>query len=59
MENERIILITGGASGIGLDCALSYIKSNAFVIIVDMDNSKGSELEKQYNNQLKYFNCDV
>lgn len=59
MENERIILITGGASGIGLDCALSYIKSKAFVIIVDMDNSKGLELEKQYNNQLKYFNCDV
>lgn len=65
MENyyfNKVILITGGAQGIGLGLSQAFAKAGAVVIIADQDEEAGAEaadwlLQQQLQGQ--YIACDV
>jgi len=54
-----IILVTGGASGLGEAIALNFKEKESDVYICDLDEKKGLELEKSTNNKIKFIKCDV
>ena len=56
LEN-KIAIVTGGASGIGEATVRLFVKHGAKVGIADIDKDKGNELEKELNfsNQNVFF----
>lgn len=52
---DSIIIVTGGASGLGLGIALELLNNEAKVIILDVDNEKLTPL----NNKFDTYNIDV
>ncbi|MFC6199724.1 SDR family NAD(P)-dependent oxidoreductase [Ponticaulis profundi] len=58
LEN-KVALITGGCSGIGLATVERFIAEGAQVVIADVQDEKGQSLEKRFANKAIYRNCDV
>lgn len=59
---KKIVLVTGGARGIGKNIARKFVSAGASVIIVDNDNIKGIKTQKELNingQNVKYVNCDL
>lgn len=54
-----IILITGGASGIGETMAKSLAIKGAMVYICDMQEAKGLKLQQNSNSKIKFIKCDI
>jgi 3-oxoacyl-[acyl-carrier protein] reductase len=58
---DKIILITGGASGLGLSLSTSLLQQDAFVIIADINCQPGKDTINQANriNRARFFNIDL
>ncbi len=60
--DHRVVIVTGGAKGIGLACARRFLKDGCSVVIADHDEEAGrralSELEA-FNDRVRFFACDV
>lgn len=56
LDNKRVV-ITGAASGIGEEMARAFASQGAKVAILDVQDGLGSALAKEING--KYFHCDV
>ena len=52
--NDEVIVITGGASGLGRCLAEIYALRGATIAIIDVKSAKEEEVEGAY-----YFNCDI
>ena len=62
MLKNKLALVTGGASGIGLSIAKLYAEQNATVILVDIQETVTSivnELKKDQSQEHSAFVCDV
>lgn len=57
-ENKRI-LITGGASGIGAQTARHLIEGGAEVIITDIHADKGAAFARELGSKAQFFRHDV
>jgi len=57
--NKEIIVITGGASGLGLELVKQSIARGLFVCNIDWNQSKMKELEKNYEENYKGFVGDI
>lgn len=58
--NEKVAIITGGVSGIGLDTAKRFIQEGAQVVVTDINEEKGQEVAKEYpDDQLIFVKHDV
>lgn len=55
----KVILITGGADGIGRECVLSYIKEGATVVIADVQGARAAELADELGAHVIGVECDV
>ena len=56
---NKIILITGGAQGIGLECVKEYVKQGAFVSILDKNRVLLEEILNKIGSSHLGICCDV
>jgi NAD(P)-dependent dehydrogenase (short-subunit alcohol dehydrogenase family) len=59
---EKIILITGGATGIGCATALAFARQGAQVVVADVDAANGEETVSQIRDaggEALFVRCDV
>lgn len=59
---EKVVVITGGASGIGQALAEKFAGEGAFIALVDMDKAALKECEKQFADsgyRVVVIECDV
>lgn len=56
---DKIAVVTGAASGIGLGTVELFVAEGARVLAADIQDEKGRELERRFNGQVKYHHCDV
>ncbi len=55
----KVVLVTGGASGIGRDCALRYHEEGASVAILDIDRQAACEAAEGIGGDTIALPCDV
>lgn len=56
---DRIALVTGGCSGIGLATVERFVAEGAKVVIADVQDDKGAGLVARFSGEVKYVHCDV
>lgn len=60
--SDRVVIVTGGASGIGFACARRFLEDGYRVIIADFDEASGEraiqDLDKHEGNVV-FMSCDV
>ena len=56
---DKVILLTGGASGIGRECAIAYAREGAFVAIVDRNFEEATGTAKELGNGSIAYHADV
>jgi xanthoxin dehydrogenase len=54
-----VVIITGGASGIGEATTRLFVANGAHVYIADIDRDKGSRLSEELGERVQYLYCDV
>ncbi len=54
-----VIFLTGGASGIGRECALAYAREGGRIAIADVDLAGAEEMAQQLGNDSIAMHCDV
>jgi meso-butanediol dehydrogenase / (S,S)-butanediol dehydrogenase / diacetyl reductase len=62
MEKElegKVILLTGGASGIGRECAIAYAREGATVAILDLNCEGARDTAKELGNGSTAYHADV
>ena len=57
--NNDIVIITGGASGLGLELVKQFIEKNYFVCNIDRNFEKMKALYNKYNDNYKGFIGDI
>lgn len=51
--DKGIVIITGGANGLGLELVKKFIEKNYFVCSIDRDTEKMKELDNTYIDNYK------
>ncbi|GAB4820212.1 hypothetical protein N2152v2_007258 [Parachlorella kessleri] len=59
-QATKVVVVTGGASGIGAACSRLFAQHGAKVIVADIQQDRGSSLAKELGSQQALFvPCDV
>ena len=56
---NKVALITGAASGIGLACAQAFVREGARVVLADVDVKRGPAAAKKLGAKTRFVRCDV
>jgi NAD(P)-dependent dehydrogenase (short-subunit alcohol dehydrogenase family) len=56
---DKVALITGGCSGIGLGAVELFVAEGACVVVADLQDDKGAVLEQRFPERVRYVHCDV
>jgi meso-butanediol dehydrogenase/(S,S)-butanediol dehydrogenase/diacetyl reductase len=56
---DQVILLTGGATGIGRECALAYVREGAFVALLDRNLEEAAKTAKELGNRALAIHSDV
>jgi NAD(P)-dependent dehydrogenase (short-subunit alcohol dehydrogenase family) len=55
----RIALITGGASGLGLAACRLFVAEGARVLVADIQQEAGRDVEREFGDRVSFSRCDV
>ncbi|WP_241559103.1 SDR family NAD(P)-dependent oxidoreductase [Chitinophaga barathri] len=58
MLKDKVILLTGGADGIGWECAMAYARAGASVCVADIDPA-GEDRVASLSGDHSFFRCNV
>ena len=56
---DKVILVTGGASGLGEATVRRFLAQGARVAILDIDDARGQALSAELGDATRYFRCNV
>lgn len=56
---DKIIMVTGGTSGIGEACVELFAAEGAFVVAVSVQREEGLEIEKRLGKRIRFFEADL
>jgi NAD(P)-dependent dehydrogenase (short-subunit alcohol dehydrogenase family) len=56
---DKVVIITGGASGIGEATAHRMASEGAYVTVADIDDSRGHAVATEIGDHARYVHCDV
>ena len=56
---DKVALITGGASGLGLATAKAFVAAGGAVVLVDLDSSNGDAAAKELGDRARFAPADV
>lgn len=56
---DRVVLISGGASGIGRDMVEAFVGQQARVLFIDVDTDAGKALAASTGGRAEFLTCDV
>lgn len=56
---DKVVIISGGNSGIGRATALAFAKEGALVVVADLADKLETTIQELYPNQFTYFKVDV
>ncbi len=62
MADERVVIVTGGAKGIGLACARRFREKKCKIVLADIDTEAGKAAADDLgaaNNHALFVECDV
>src|SRR5438045_911092 len=59
MLENRVVIVTGGAAGIGRECALAYAREGASVVIADIDGGQAQTTAADLGQGALGVHCDV
>ena len=59
MSREKVVIVTGGAAGIGRACTEKLLESGAKVMIADINEELGSSVAEQLGESVAFFKLDV
>ena len=57
--DDKVAVITGGVSGIGLSTLELFVAEGACVVCADIQDEKGAMLERRFPGRVRYAHCDV
>lgn len=57
--NNKIIIVTGGANGIGKACVSKLVEKGGIVILADIDEKNGEKTEKELVNKCHFVKTDI
>jgi glucose 1-dehydrogenase len=59
--DSKVVIVTGGAQGIGLACAERFVKEGAKVVIADVNDDEGEIAENTLSKigEVHFMHCDV
>jgi NAD(P)-dependent dehydrogenase (short-subunit alcohol dehydrogenase family) len=55
---EKVVIVTGGASGIGEACVRRFLAEGAAVVIADIDDARGRSLSAQLGERTRFIHAD-
>ena len=56
---NQVVVITGGCGGIGSGFVHRFVNDGAKVAFIDLNETKGIEMQKELKNKAKFYKCDV
>lgn len=56
---DRVVIVTGGASGIGAGCVQRFHDEGASVVVADVQDQAGSALAERLGPRALFVHCDV
>lgn len=57
--DNKICMVTGGCSGIGLASVELFVAEGAKVLVADIQDEKGAALEARFPGKVAYHHCDA
>ena len=56
---DKVVLVTGGADGIGKGCVMQFAEKGATVVIGDIQEDRGRELADELGSSARFIKLDV
>ena len=56
---DKIVLVTGGAKGIGAATVKAFLEEDCRVVLVDRDSETGTTLSKSLGSRVQYIEADL
>ena len=56
---EIVVIVTGGAKGIGKSIAEEFVRESCQVIILDVDSKEGKKIQNNSKGKIEFANVDI